>query len=187
MIGEKPEGTPSLSDDQNEFDNISRQLWANQNGENKVGIGKVIAGQPLQEALKALDISPDFTYDKPEPDTRLLFVHRQVGNIEIYWVNNRNSRTEDLKATFRVAGKAAEIWHPETGKTEPASYTIKDSHTMVQLHLEPNDAQFVVFRHKTRERAKTIAEPKEQVLATIDGPWLVGFQENRGAPVHTTF
>ncbi len=54
----------------------------------------------------------------------------------------------DVEATFRVEGRVAEIWHPETGNTELASYTIKDGITRVPLHLEPNDAVFVVFRNK---------------------------------------
>jgi hypothetical protein len=76
----------------------------------------------------------------------LLFVHRKLAGGDIYWVNNRQARVEILDATFRVTGKAAEIWHPDTGVTEPASYRMANGRTTVPLRLEANDAVFVVFR-----------------------------------------
>jgi len=39
-----------------------------------------------------------------------------------------------------VAGKEVEIWHPETGKMEKASYQIEGKRTKVNLDLTPNDA-----------------------------------------------
>jgi hypothetical protein len=187
VVGEKPAGTPSMSDDQNEFEKIVNELWSNEKGEFSVGKGKIIAGQPLQDVLRVLNITPDFSYTKPEENTRLLFVHRRIGGIDIYWINNRNGRSEDIEATFRVGGKTAEIWHPETGRIEKASYIIENSLTRVPLHLETNDAVFVVFRTNTREKTRTITSPKEQVLTTIEGPWSLSFQENRGAPAQATF
>ncbi len=79
-------------------------------------------------------------------------------------------------------GRVAEIWHPETGNTELASYSIKDGITRVPLHLEPNDAVFVVFRNKAVQTSHTINKPAEKQLAVISGPWTVTFQPERGAP-----
>jgi acetyl esterase/lipase len=45
-----------------------------------------------------------------------------------------------------VQGKAAELWYPETGTTEPASYRIANGRTTVPLRLDANEAVFVVFR-----------------------------------------
>jgi hypothetical protein len=187
VVGSKPAGTPSLSDDQKEFEKIVSQLWLNENGENAFGKGKVFAGQSLQDVLKVLNITPDFSYTKPEENTRVLFVHRKLDDLDIYWINNRSSRTEDIEAAFRVGGKSAEIWHPETGEIEQASYTIETIQTRVPLHLKANDAVFVVFRNKTSEKTRTVTAPKEQVLTVIEGPWNVSFQEKRGAPAQTTF
>ncbi|MDO9581452.1 MAG: glycosyl hydrolase, partial [Bacteroidales bacterium] len=115
VVGEKPVGTPSLSDDKGEFKTIVDELWANEKGENSVGKGEVYAGQTVTEVLNSLKGLPDFEYTKPKNNTELLFVHRKLDDIDIYWVNNRNNNVENLEATFRVTGKAAEIWHPETG------------------------------------------------------------------------
>jgi hypothetical protein len=182
IAGEKPLGTPSLSDDQADFKTIAGELWANEKGENAVGKGKVYAGQSVAEVLNFLKITPDFEYTKPESNSELLFVHRKLEDIDIYWVNNRNNRVENVEAIFRVTGKAAEIWHPETAKIEEASYNIADGHTKVPLRMEPNDAVFVVFRKKTNTSSLKLTQPTEAQLAEIDGPWNVRFQPNRGAP-----
>jgi hypothetical protein len=65
---------------------------------------------------------------------------------------------------------------------EFASYTIKDGITRVPLHLQPNDAVFVVFRNKAVQKSLTINRPSEKQLTGIAGPWTVSFQAERGAP-----
>lgn len=186
ITGPKPITTPSLSDDAEEFRKIADQLWANIDGVNKYGKGKVFSGQPLSEVMKSLDIKPDFEYVRAEQDTRLLYVHRKTGNTDIYWVNNRNRRDEQVNATFRVKGMEAEIWHPETGKIEPASYTIKDGRTTVLLNMTPDDAIFVVFRKKAKKQSREILQPRQNHLTTVEGPWEISFQTDRGAPEKIT-
>jgi hypothetical protein len=132
--------------------------------------------------LDALNIVPDFTYTKPQENTSLLYVHRKLGNVDFYWINNRNDTVENLEATFRVEGREAEIWHPETGRIEKASYSIENGITKVQLHLVSNDALFVVFRNKAKETSRIINRPVEKQLMEITGAWNVSFQSNRGAP-----
>jgi hypothetical protein len=187
VIGHKPLTSPSLSDDQAEFKKIADELWANEKGENMVGKGKVYAGQSIQDVLNTLKISPDFTYTKPQENTSVLYVHRKLGNVDFYWVNNRNERVEDLEATFRVEGNEAEIWHPETGKIEQASYSIEKGITRVPLHLESNDAIFVVFRNRAEETSRTISRPTGKQLNVITGPWNLSLQAKRGTPKQVTF
>lgn len=182
VVGKKPIATPSLSDDQTQFKTIVDKLWGSETGENAFGKGKVYAGQTISEVLTSLKIKPDFEYTKPKSDTKLLFVHRKLNDIDIYWVNNRNNRVEDLKATFRVNGKAPEIWHPETGKIESISYVIREGRTTVPLRMEPNGAVFIVFDKKAKSSSLKIAQPEETQLAEVKGPWNVSFQRNRGAP-----
>ncbi len=182
VTGPQPAQTPSLSDNQDEFIKIVHELWANEKGENTVGNGKVYAGYLLKDVLNSLEIGPDFTYSQPQETIKLLYVHRKLGDVDFYWVNNRQNKVMDLDATFRVEGRVAEIWHPETGNTELASYSIKDGITRVPLHLEPNDALFVVFRNKAVQTSHTINEPAKKQLTVISGPWTVTFQPDRGAP-----
>jgi hypothetical protein len=187
VVGDKPAETPSLTDDQAEWKTIADQLWMNEKGENAVGKGKVYGGQTIRDVLTTLKIPSDFSYTKPKEDTRLLFVHHQLDNLDFYWVNNRNPRAEDVEAAFRTKGRQAEIWHPETGKIVQASYTIENGVTKVPLHLEASDAVFVVFRNKAKAASWTIPVPSEKQLAAIEGPWTISFQEKRGAPAQATF
>lgn len=187
VCGGKPEKTPSLSDEPAEFAVIVNELWANEQGVNNIGNGKIYAGYSIQQVLDMENIAPDFTYAKPEPDTEVLYVHRTLEDGDFYWVNNRNDRVEHIEATFRVKGKVPEIWHPETGLIEPASYTIANGVTTVPLRLEPNDAVFIVFLENTNKITRTIKEKQEEVIFTAKGPWKVQFQEGRGAPAEVIF
>jgi hypothetical protein len=185
VVGPKPIDSPSQADDQAEVKAIADRLWGSGAGE-----GRVHGSGTIRDALAALNVPPDFEYSKPQDDTHLFFVHRKLADGEIYWVSNTNHRVENLEAAFRVQGKAAELWHPDTGMTEPASYRV--SHgvtpgmTTVPLRLEPNDAVFVVFRGASAEPSRTVPQPVETGLSTVDGPWEVAFQPNRGAPAKIT-
>ena len=187
VVGAKPIASPSNSDDQVEFKRIADELWGSGTGERTVGKGKVFAGMTAEETVKALKIEPDFEYVKPQPDTLLMFVHRRLSDGEIYWVDNRHYRDENLEVTFRVSGKAPELWHADTGVVEPVSYKVVNGRTVVPLHLNSDDAVFVVFRKRATEPSLTVAAKKETQLATVEGSWTVAFQANRGAPAQATF
>jgi hypothetical protein len=133
-----------------------------------------------------LQVGPDFEYTKPQNDTKLLFVHRTLADGEVYWVNNRNNRVETLEASFRVQGRAAELWHPETGFTESAGYNMANGRTTVPLRLNPGESVFVVFRQPVTAQSYTAPRQVETRLAMLDGAWEVGFQPNRGAPEKIT-
>ena len=123
VAGEKPTDTPSLADDAAEFKKLNDELFGDGTGVHSVGKGKVYAGQNAEAALKALSVAPDFEHTKPQSDTRILFVHRKLADADIYFLDNRNDRDETVDASFRVTGKAPELWYAETGKSRPTSYT----------------------------------------------------------------
>ncbi len=187
VTGAKPLMTPSLSDDPKEFNTIVNELWSTDSGVNQVGKGKVYAGKSLQEVLVQQNIIPDFTYTQTQEGSKLFFVHRTVGDTNIYWVNNRSDKTIETIGTFRVSGKEAEIWQPENGAIAPASYKIENGLTQVSLHLEPNDAVFIVFQKDTRNRIYAITKSTEKQLSEMPGPWRIEFQSKRGAPEQDVF
>ncbi len=180
VTGVVPEKTPSLSDNQAEFQAIVAEVW----GKPKA---HVRSNQALDKVLSDLKINADFTYTKPSNDTEVLYVHRKTVDRDIYWVDNRNDRAQDIEATFRVSGKVAKIWHPETGEVRKVSYQIKGGQTIIPLHLESHEAFFVVFEGKAPALAFTLPKVKETQLLSIDGPWSVSFPEKRGAPATATF
>jgi hypothetical protein len=182
VAGAKPADTPSLADDPAEFSKLNNDLFGDGTGVHTIGKGKVFAGMDAATALKAMDVAPDFDHTKPEADARVVFVHRKLPDGDIYFLDNRNDRDETIDATFRVSGKAPELWHAETGKSETVSFTIANGHTTVPLHLEPWGTVFVVFRNPATAAARTLPKLVETQMTTVDGPWNVSFQERRGAP-----
>ncbi len=182
VSGEKPTDTPSLADDAAEFKKLNDELFGDGTGVHSVGKGKVYAGQNAEATLKALSVAPDFEHTKPQSDTRILFVHRKLADADIYFLDNRNDRDETVDASFRVTGKAPELWYAETGKSRPTSYRIADGRTTVPLHLEPWGTVFVVFRKPAKAESLSLPKPVETELTTVEGPWDVSFQPGRGAP-----
>ncbi|WP_346857883.1 glycosyl hydrolase [uncultured Draconibacterium sp.] len=179
ICGTKPEMKASLAGDQDEFDRLVNEIWNS---------GKAnITEKSVAEVLSALGIQPDFTYSAETGEPELLYVHRQLADTEIYWVNNRSDQAQTVDATFRVTGKLPEIWHPETGEKEAASYSMENGQTLVNLNLTPNDAVFVVFRNKTNKKSMELPQAEETLLTKLSGEWTVNFQPERGAPANATF
>jgi hypothetical protein len=170
----------SLKDDQQEFQRLVNEVWGANNA-------KVITGKALSEVLPALNIQPDFTYTKPQQNTKLLYVHRKLPDADLYWVNSRNDSAQQVEATFRITGKMPKLWHPETGKTEEVSYSIDNGMTKVTLPLQPNDSVFVVFGAPAAKTSVTLPPTTEKDIVTVEGPWKVTFQPDRGAPANATF
>jgi hypothetical protein len=180
ITGVKPVATPSLSDDQNEFEKLVNEIWNTSNA-------KVYTSKALNEVLNTMNVAADFSYNKPQADTKLLYVHRKLADRDIYWVSNGQDRVEDVDATFRITGKLPVLWHAETAVVEQLSYRIENRVTKVKLHLEPNDAVFVVFKDKAVKTSVELPAKHETELFTFSGSWNVAFQEKRGAPASATF
>lgn len=179
IAGVQAEFTSGLAEDPNEFKAIAVDIWS---GNRK----NVLSGKKLEQVLNELQIVPDVSYTKTQKDTRLLFVHRQTPDRDIYWIDNRNNRVENTGISFRTAGKTPVLWHPETGVTEAVSYSIANGVTKINMHLEPYDAVFVVFKDKALKTSVAIAPVTEKIITTLTGDWNLQFQEKRGAPAAVT-
>ena len=182
VAGSKPIDDPSLADSTAEFATLKNELFGDGTGVHKVGKGTVYAGQDLASALKEMKIAPDFDYTKPDSDMDVEFVHRKLADGDLYFVDNRSDKGESIDASFRITGKAPELWYAETGRTMPASYKIADGVTTVPLELEPWGTVFVVFRKSTTETSHTRPARTDRELATVSGEWKIAFQPKRGAP-----
>ena len=190
LAGNRPVDSPSLSDDMKAFQRIADQLWGSKaslpaSGHN-YGKGKVYSGMTANEVLSALSVAKDFEYSRPEPDTTLMFIHRKLADGDIYFVSNRKGRDENIDATFRVDGKAPELWDAATGTSMPASYRVVEGRTTIPLRLDPFGAVFVVFRSPAAAPSRQISPSVEVEVSNpedfLDRNWSVSFQPDRGAP-----
>src|SRR6185312_3619004 len=195
LVGSKPVDSPSLADNEAEVHQLADKLWgkAASSGQSvhKYGKGRVYSGMTANEVLAALKLPEDFTYTKPEADTKLMFVHRKLSNGDLYFVDNRNGHAENLEATFRIDGKAPELWDPATGTAQPASYRIAGGRTTIPLHLDPYGSVFVVFIKSAKGDSwtapKSEATPVSSLDAALNHNWTVSFEPDRGAPPTAQF
>jgi hypothetical protein len=180
VVGERPTGSPSLADDASEFAAIADELWSG-------GQAKVMNGISVNQALASLGVARDFDYDQSGRQQDVMFVHRRLSDGDVYYLSNRTERAENIDATFRVSGKRAELWHADTGITEPVSYRIENGRTSVPLRLDPNESVFVVFREPVSSASAAVPARRETPVATVEGPWDVRFSPDLGGPAQTTF
>lgn len=176
LVGPKPEQSPSLSDNEEELRRIAGEVWGDLNGttvtERTCGNGRVFWGQPMRAVLDKLDVKPDFEFTAKAADAPINYLHRRVGEVEVYFVANRRRQSEELVCTFRVEGKQPEVWNPVTGEIAPvATYEIADGRTRVPVHLDPAGSMFVVFRSPAgARRLESIAKDGATLVATQPFP-----------------
>jgi hypothetical protein len=184
VIGARPIMTPSLADDEAEFTAITARLWGPETGQ---GRESVVLTAPLNEALHKLSIEPDCTFNGTTAGQDLRYVHRALEDGELYFVANGSADAQSLEASFRLSGRAPEIWRADTGERRPASYRVEGSRTVVPLKLEPYDAVFVVYRQGTTETRRDVPSAAAATVQTLQGPWAITFPPALGAPANARF
>jgi len=187
IVGNKPVCSPSLEDSAEEFNAIVNKLWSNEFGVNKIGKGQVLAGMSMSQALAILGIDQDVNVVGQFDNSEFKYVHRVAGDANIYWILSRTDNTEDVYATFNISGYEPEIWDASTGDISKASYTMEGGKTRVQMHFDPNEALFVVFRNKTSNTSVQLPSKKVVACSPVEGAWTVEFLKGMGAPDKTTF
>lgn len=131
--------------------------------------------------LAQMNVRPDF-----EADTRLRYIHKRIGDTEVYFIANPEPHETNFFCTFRVTSKQPELWWPDTGRTELAgAYELKDDCMRLPLRFEPSGSVFVVFRkklgnHRPVNGAKNWLEFKP--LEAIGGSWEASFDPKWGGP-----
>ena len=144
----------------------------------------VINEKTQPKEMPLLEIQPDVM---AADMSNLRYVHRTTGDSEIYWLNNRAEEARTCDISFRVSGLEPTLWHPETGEIEEVSYEMSDTETTVHLDMLPEDAFFVVFQGKTRDKLKSVPEKQVIQLRQIDTPWTVHFDQQWGGPACIVF
>ncbi len=187
IVGAKPAAASGLSRQpaaDAEVKRIADATWTPANAD------RVMAGKTAREALAAVGAAPDFTFESGAADAAIDYVHRRDGDAEIYFVANRSKRPEAIRASFRVDGKAPELWDAVSGARRfAAAYERAAGRTIVPLDLPPCGSTFVVFRASAADHAPT-ASANSPVLTPrheLAGPWTVAFDPKWGGPASAAF
>ena len=70
---------------------------------------------------------------------QLKYIHRVIGDADVYFVSNQTALTQVITCSFRVAGRRPQLWHPDSGVIAPAAvYTEADGRTRVPVTLDPS-------------------------------------------------
>ena len=178
LVGSRPQSSPSLADDPANFAATADALF----GKGAHGKGRVFA--TLAQALAALHLPPDFSYDKRDPDTQLMTLHRRLADGDLYFVSNRRDRPASVTGTFRVATGIPELWDAVSGEIHRADFTRHDGQSAVTLALPAYGSVFVLFRGASD--APMQVAPATTTVAKLNGPWRIAFQPDRGAPAQIT-
>lgn len=184
VAGIRPTSSPSLADDDKEFQRLVTKLWGGGVERDRVvGAGRVFNGVTAAEALQQCGISPDWSYTLQQVDP-LMFTHRSTADADIYYVVNRRNVRTTLSVSLRAAGKSVELWDPVSGSVSPVSFTTAGGRTSLTIDLGPVDSVFVVIAKGDPGSATVTARQRHQIGA-VEGAWSVDFQEGRGAPKST--
>ena len=102
----------------------------------------------------------------------LRYIHRRIGDADVYFVANGTNQRFATTCSFRVTGKQPELWHPETGLVvDLPFYQEQDGCTNVLLQFGPTESMFVVFRRPGQLAEQLVAVRRDgHDLMRLDAP-----------------
>lgn len=187
VLGPRPTASPSLADFpkcDEEVASLAADVWGDCEGktvtEHSFGKGRVVWGQSLETVLAQLQAPSDFT-----SSVKLNWIHRQLGDTEVYFVANENAAAVEAKCVFRVKGLRPELWNPQTGEMSPlAIYQKSPDGISLQLRLEASGSVFVVFRpqQKSFDSVVSFTRDGEPVLPLTKMPAIEIQKATYGVP-----
>ena len=193
VLGPAPKRSPSLQNYPEcdvEIQKLVAELWGGVDGKDvkyrRVGKGMILSGMTMEEAFDLMKLPADCKFDDPEA----LYVHRTLGNTEIYFVTNQVKKPIVLNPVFRVDGMIPELWDANTGEIRKLpAFVQQNGVTIVPMKLDALESAFIVFRQKGKPTASGEENhPTPQTVANVNDPWTVQFDAKlRGPEQPVTF
>jgi hypothetical protein len=155
VVAPKPLASPSLQAFPNcdaAVQSLAKEVWADCDGkavmQHRYGRGRVVDGVPLARLFTNMHVAPDFLVTGGDRDAEVDYIHRSIDGADAYFVSNQAYRPVTVEAAIRSSGREPELWHADTGVTEPAPVWFEAGGiTHVRLAFDPAGSVFVVFRH----------------------------------------
>ena len=119
--------------------------------------------------MRELRTPPDFSSLGVAVGKQIRYIHRTIGDRDVYFVANAEDHAETFLCSFRVRGKRPELWWPDTGRIEPiAIYDKRSNGTRIPIRLKPYGSVFVIFRSDATSSRDRLAS------VTLDGVEITG-------------
>lgn len=145
------------------FSQLVKDLWGEcRVAQHSYGAGTVFCSSDGRTVLQAMQTVPDFE----DPSGNLDYVHRADSTMDIYFVRNGTAQPVDTLASFRVTGRAPELWNAVEGSITPQMvYEVQKESTAVPLHLDPFGSIFVVFARRVGVHAIKVLQDGSEVTS----------------------
>lgn len=196
VIGPKPERMMTLTglpESERAFHRIADALWGKDRsdvGQRRCGQGRIVWGKSARELLLADGVPLDCEFQGADGKP-LDYIHRRIGDADMYFVSNQAPEEVRARCVFRAARKRPELWDARTGEIrDAAAFRQADGKTIVPLTLDPYGSMFVIFRKAIGSEVEGKAKRNAPIytrINRIDGPWQVRFDPNWGGPESVVF
>ncbi len=191
ILGPKPNQSPSLQNFPQSDELVKKMAGKMWNGTyvggkmvHRYGRGYVMDGLDVQEAMDILGLAADLDLGADIP---VLWTHRTLPGMDIYFLTNQGNEVVEFNPSFRIQGKKPQLWDAVTGEIRQLNeYSVKDEHIVVPMKMHPLQSWFVVFADRTNETtAKGFTKnfPERQTIANVDTEWSVEFLNKDIGPV----
>jgi hypothetical protein len=188
IYGQAPGRSPSLQNFpqcDEEVKSLAAKLWAGGQKVKPYGKGSIVEGLPLQETLYHFGIEKDVDVDE-----KVLWTHRSLDGMEIYFLSNQSGREIGVNPSFRVNGLNPQLWDAVSGEMRMINdFRVENGRTIIPLGMEPDQSWFVVFTNQSNalvEKGYTTNSPQYKTIQTIDSPWTIDFENRAIAPAKIT-
>jgi hypothetical protein len=195
ILGNPPNRSPSMQNYPEcdaEVKELADRLWAGIEGnfskQVAVGKGKVYCNMSLEEVFGDINIYCNISLEEvfgdinitPDviisEDLPVLWIHRSLPGMEIYFLTNQSDEKICFDAGFRITGKQPEWWNPVNGSIHALpEYHQVENNILVPVALEPYESGFVVFVNKARPSETNRNFADYSVVLEIDTEWEVDF------------
>ena len=117
------------------------------------------------------------------------YIHKQVDDVDYFFVSNRVDKDMSVNAHFRASGKQPYLWDPVTGKTSLIPVSADNGkQTSLELAFAPYQSYFVFFSGDRQPVSTASTNIKgKRVLMSLQGSWNVAFDPKWGGPVQVEF
>lgn len=194
VIGLPPTSESGLGseEERGEWARAAQEIWGascTEGTQRRLGAGRVLCTSSARRALLEMGVQPDVEIS-PEPaggraarsDADFDYVHRRMGEREVYFVRNGSGRVSAHQVTFRARAAHVELWDAVTGDVTVArAVRAGDERTTVRIELPPFGSVFVMFSPEGTPDAAAVMREAGVQPVSADG-WQVRFQQGCGAP-----